>query len=233
MADSITDIIITTRNRLDGLQRTLQYIYERTRSPYRLTVMDDASDEGNVDWLLDEFKAGRVHHLVLHGERVGAMAQLNQGTWMGFSDPIVFSDDDVLCPDVEPDWLARGLDAMRRHKYLGLLALNHPRARRRILEVRDDVTLCRYVGGTFMFCRRKFLMNFWLPHYRDNFGVTPTTTRCQKARGRGWRIGYLTDTYCQHIEEWSTLTEREHSRAREVDDVDPVTLEPTDPRFRY
>ena len=228
----ITDIIITTRNRLEGLQRTLSYIYERTRSPYRLHVLDDASTEGNVDYLVEEFKAGRVHHLLLRGERVGAMAQLNVGTWMAFSDPVVFSDDDVLCPDVEPDWLARGLDAMDRHKGLGLLALNHPNARRRITHVTDDVTYCRYVGGTFMFVRRKFLEHFWLPHYRDNFGVTPTTPRCQRARGRGWLVGYLTETYCHHIETWSTLTEREHSRAREVEDIDPMTLEPRNERFR-
>ena len=232
MASPITDIVVTTRNRLDGLRRTLSYIYERTRSPYRLHVLDDASSEGNVDYLMEEFKAGRVHHLLLHGERVGAMAQLNMGTWMAVSDPIVFVDDDILCPDVEPDWLARGLRAMDERPRLGLLALNHPNANRRHTHGDGVVTYCLCVGGTFMFARRNLVENFRLPHFRDNFGVTPTTKRSAIARKHNYQVGFLADTYCFHTEEWSSLNESVRSRRREIEDVDPKTLEPLDKRFR-
>ena len=44
----ITDIVLCTRNRLPLLKRTLTYLFERTITPFRLHVIDDASTEGNV-----------------------------------------------------------------------------------------------------------------------------------------------------------------------------------------
>jgi len=232
MADPITDIIVTTRNRLDCLQETLAYIYERTRAPYRLHVLDDASTDGNVNWLMGEWKAGRIHHLLLHGERVGAMAQLNQGAWLAVSDPVVFTDDDVLCPDVDPCWLERGRTAILERPRLGILALNHPGATRRIIDKDDVVTYCKFIGGTFMFARRSYLNWCPLPHYRNNFGITPTTQRSSKARKRGFLVGYLTKTYCKHFGGYSVLTEKESYRAKDHIEFDPVTLEPVMPKFR-
>lgn len=236
MGRPVIDIVVTTMNRLDHLKRTLTYIYERTKSAYRLTVLDDASTEGNVDYLIAEWKAGHVHQIVLHGERVGAMAQLNQGAWMAFSNPTVFVDDDMLCPDVDPDWLARGYRAMRLRPNIGLLALNHPRANRKRYgedEEYPNITYCAAVGGTFMFVSREALRVCHLPHAWANFGITPTTTRCARARSAGFRIAYLNDTYCQHIGKVSALTGKEYCGVRrDVFEVDPVTLEPIDPQYR-
>jgi glycosyltransferase involved in cell wall biosynthesis len=116
------DIVLTTRDRLDYLKRTLEHIYARTRSPHMLHVVDDGSTEGNADYLIAEWKAGRVHDLLLRGGRCGAMANLNAGAWLAFSDPVVFVDDDVLCPDVEPDWLERGTAAILARPNLAILA---------------------------------------------------------------------------------------------------------------
>ena len=148
---------------------------------------------------------------------------------MSFSDPVVFTDDDILCPDVEPDWLARGLTVMQRRRNIGLLALNHPRAARKKIGPDPElpVTYCKAVGGTFMFVQREYLRTEPLPHAWANFGITPTTKRCAMARHGGWRIAYLTDTYCQHIGKISALTGREYcGQRRDVFEVDPVTLEP-------
>jgi len=234
--DPITDIVVTTRNRLGCLRRTLEYIYERTTSPYWLHVIDDASQEGNAEYLLEEWRAGRVHDLLLRGVRTGAMANMNVGTWLALSDPFVITDDDVLCPQVEPDWLEQLVSAMRAVPDLGICALNHPRARRIKREIEGPVQFCKAVGGTFMGMRRQLAFYSWLPHYRNNFGITPTTTRCQKTRKlRKWRIGYLKHVYCQHIGEVSELTGKRHAAWYHnvpEDAVDPLTLEPYDERFR-
>jgi hypothetical protein len=194
-------------------------------------VIDDDSEEGNQEYLLDLYRERKIHTLVLRSERCGAMANLNLGTWSAFSDPIVFTDDDVLCPDVEPDWLSRGLKAMEKRDNLALLALNHPGARRRILSVDEEVTLCRFVGGTFMFVNRVFIEQWSLPHFRGNFGITPTTKRCHKAAALGWDIGYLTETYCYHIGEESEIT-RDNYGGRFVEVGDWTTLEPKAERWR-
>lgn len=194
----IIDIVVTTRNRLSLLRQTLECIWSCTKTPFYLHVIDDASEEENARYLWAEWQHGRIDHLLIRGVRCGIMSNSNAGAWMTFSDPVVFTDDDVLCPNVEPDWLACGLAAMEAQSDLGLLALNHPGARRNSYEQRGPVTLCKYVGGTFMFIRRKFLEQYHLPHYEGNFGHATTQFRSQQARANGWLVGYLTETFCYH-----------------------------------
>lgn len=222
----VTDIVVTTRSRPAHLKQTIGHILDRTRSPYLLHVIDDAS-EGveTLAYLLGLYSRGALANLVLRGRRAGQMANLNIGAWLAFSDPVVLTDDDVLCPDVEPDWLARGLEAMGTRPKLGVLALNHPGARRRVIEKDGNVTYCQYVGGTFMFVRRALLRAAPLPHFRDNFGVTPATKRCNLARREGWQVGYLTDTYCYHAGRESVLSNQRYG-GRFVEPVDWRTLRP-------
>ena len=236
MEQSITDIIVTTHNRLDYLKQTLQHIWERTRSPYKLHVIDDASKEGNVEWLLEQWRAGKIESLLLRGERHGLLPNLSVATWMTFSDPFVVTDDDILCPDVEPDWLARGVQAMRTRSHLGLLALNHPGAGRKALpelqHPKDkEVRYCQVVGGTLLFVRRELAEKGILSRRRYDLGVTPGMIRCRVARQLEYEIGYLIETYCQHIGVVSILTERNYSKIT-IEPVDLKTLEPPE-RWRY
>lgn len=227
MPEPVTDIVVTTRNRPDLLADTLRYIRERTRTPYWLHVIDDASkDDATKELLRMYLDAGRLATLIVRGERAGQLANLNLGAWLSYSDPVVLTDDDVLCPDVSPDWLTRGLDAMRDNPKLGVLALNHPGARRQPQAVLGPVTICNYVGGTFMFVRRKVLMDWPLPHKRHDFGVTPTTLRCKYAREAGWQVGYLTETYCYHTGRESVLTGTPYRNSSFIEPVDWRTLEP-------
>lgn len=230
MEQSITDIIVTTHNRLDYLKQTLQHIWERTRSPYKLHVIDDASKSGNVEWLLEQWRVGRIESLLLRGERHGLLPNIIAATWISFSDPFVVTDDDILCPDVEPDWLTRGVRAMQARPRLGLLVLNHPGARRVALpelqHPKDkEVTYCMAVGGTFAFVRRKLAEEGTLPKRRYDFGTTPAMIRCLATRNMGYEIGYLRETYCHHIGVASILTERNYSKIT-IEPVDLKTLEP-------
>ena len=229
MEQSITDIIVTTHNRFDYLKQTLQHIWERTQSPYRLHVIDDASENDTVEWLLKQWHEGKIESLLLRGERHGLLPNLSAATWMTFSDPLVVTDDDVLCPDVEPDWLERGVQAMRQRKHLGLLALNHPGAKRKPLPELQrpgdtEVVYCWAVGGTFAFVRRELAEKGTLPKHRYDFGTTPAMIRCSMARLLRYEIGYLRETYCHHIGAKSVLTGRAYGRM--IDPVDPKTLAP-------
>jgi glycosyltransferase involved in cell wall biosynthesis len=225
MPDDQIDIVMTTRNRLGCLKRTLEHLFERTRSPYALHVIDDGSEEANAAYLYNLHQQGLIHTLVLRGKRCGAMANLNMMRWSTFSDPFVFTDDDVLCPDVESDWLARGLAAMRAHPDVGVMALNHPGARRKAQGVEGEITTCLYVGGTFMFVRRAFIMGFAHSHFRGNFGMVPTMQRCNAARAAGLKVAYLTNTYCYHIGLVSEHTNKP-TTARDIVPLDWGTLEP-------
>jgi len=114
--DSAIDIIVTTCGRLDYLKRTISRIIEATSSPYRLHIVDDGSDKEQKDYIYSLLDDGSVYGIMMRSEREGAMSAINIGSWMGFSDPLVFTDDDVLCPILSPDWLHRGAEAMRKHR---------------------------------------------------------------------------------------------------------------------
>jgi hypothetical protein len=223
--ETVIDIVVTTRNRLPYLRETLRHIYERTRSPYRLRVIDDASKEATVGHLIfEEWRAGRIDSLLLHNEHTGARANQNAGVWLAFSDPFVLCDDDVLCPDVDPDWLARGIAEMRLHPELAMLALHHPGAKTKPYQVAGNVTYCKSLGATFLFVRRQFAEAHMLPHKVGDFG-RPMEPRCQIAHQTGWKIAYLTNTYCYHIGKDSVLDGKPY-KGRFIQPIDWKTLEP-------
>lgn len=220
------DIIITTRNRLDYLRQTLTHLYMRTRTPYTLHVVDDASEEGNAQWLFEEWRAGRVHDLLLRRTHCGARANQNVGVWMTFSDPFVLCDDDMLCPDVNPGWLACGIREMRQHPELAMLALHHPGAKVKPRGTSGAVTYCLSLGATFLFVRRAFARVHMLPHQLGDFG-RPMEPRCQAAHRDGWKIGYLTHIYCYHIGVNSVLDGKPY-KGEFIRPIDWDTLRPPD-----
>jgi len=193
------DIVVSTCNRLELLKRTVETIQERTSSDYRLHVIDDASTEDNIEYLAGLQMAGVIETLIAREKRAGITANLRAILGITCSNPVVFTDDDVLCPKLEPDWLYRGLMAMEEHPELGMLALNNPQCnvgdKRRRGEVSREVTYCRNVGGTFTFVRRDVLKRC-LP---AGEAVSPVKEMCFEAARRRWKVGYLTNVYCQHI----------------------------------
>jgi len=225
----MTDIVVTTCERLPLLQRTLEHLWARTETPYRLHVIDDASVGGNQAYLAALLAAGKVARVHQHTRRVGIPFHLRSLTKITASDPIVFTDDDILCPRLEPDWLARGLAAMEQYPELGLLALNSPECNvtggRGQKEPGEPVTFCRNVGGSLVFARRAVLDACQPPD-----GTTSAVKwLCLDAARRGWRIGYLTSVYCQHVGTISVRNQKDLSRI--IDPVLPVdseTLEPPD-----
>ncbi len=224
------DIVVTMCDRLPLLKRTLSYIWDRTTTPYRLHVIDDASRTGNVQYLKALLAQGKVASVHLHTRRLGPAAHLRAIGQIATSDPVVLTDDDILCPRLDPDWLARGLEAMGRWPGLGLLALNNPHCnvgdKRHKRRRYGPVTTCLNVGGTFLFARRSVLKAGYLP---ADGTPAPIRAWCVQVRAAGGRVGYLTDVYCQHIGAISVRNGRDMSRQLErVRPIDPDTLEPAD-----
>lgn len=239
-----TDIVITTRGRLEYLIQTVCYIFGRTRSPYRLHIIDDATNnDAHYGYLLSLQKAGIIDTLVLHGSRRGLRANQNVGFWLTFSDPFVMTDDDVLCPEVEPDWLSCGLTEMERLPQLGILALNNPAdnvgsggGQRRRYDRDGDVQFCNKVGGTFCFVRRKVWDGWCLPHNRgekvhsqfNRRRKYPALDKCDHALKMRLKVGYLIHTFCQHIGN-NRARDGKHKDMKHtvVGTLDPLTLRPS------
>lgn len=224
------DIVIGTYNRQPILARTLEHIRQRTRAPYRVHVVDDASTDGTSAYL--DSMGDRVS-VTRRGKRAGIAWNMTALLPLTRSNPLCFTDDDVLCPDVDPDWLSRLVQEMADRPSLGILALNNPQAsiqlrgdRRRMLARDGAVRFCKLVGATFALIRREVLEDCG-PIPEGDFGRMKWL--CLTAATHGWHVGYLAETYCQHIGVFSQR--RDLGYSAELAAVMPLnkqTLEPPD-----
>ena len=221
------DIVIATWDRLDLLKQTVGHIVARTRSPYRLYIIDDASGAETMTYVDELRRQGIVAGILRRKKRAGISANLRALLSITQSDPIVFTDDDVLCPDVDPDWLARESAAMAQYPQLGILSLNNPQASSdtRRITPGPHVTLYGAVGAVFAMIRRPVLKEVVVP---DDV-LKPMQHLCVEARKAGFDTGCLTDIYSQHIGIISMRTGREYAaRLKQVYPTNSRTLEPPD-----
>jgi hypothetical protein len=229
----ITDIVLCTRNRLPLLKRTLTYLFERTTSQFRLHVIDDASTEGNVPYLRSLLQAGMIAGLTTRPRSEPIGANWNAAALLAVSDVLVFTDDDILCPALEPDWLSRGLAAMARYRKLGLLALHLPTAPAKAIRQEGPLTLCDRVGAHLAFIRRDLMRSIVIPPVGGSLGgikIRADSTSLDRAwsgevSAKGWSVAYLTGVYCQHIGAVSARNGQD-LRSRDVVLINADTLEP-------
>jgi len=117
------DVVLVSCERLEFTKRSVTALAERTRTPYRLIVVDNGSTDGSVEWLLDAYRSGLVHEFLPLKENYGIHWAWSTGLSVVRSDYLVTTDNDVVCPDLEPDWLAQEVDLMDRHPEFGAISL--------------------------------------------------------------------------------------------------------------
>lgn len=214
----LTDLVMMTYNRPEYLRRTYETLRERTHSPYRLHIINDGSDH-----VLPSLKADT---LVLRKENRGVPINLLTMRGLVLSEVFVLMGDDVLCPDVEPDWLARGLAAMNNYPDLGMLGLNESDTEltnsRHVIERGEPITWCGRIGGQIIFIRRKIL--FDCPEEQILGQKSPVKQLCIWANNNDWRSGFLTSTYAWHFGEHSVRLNDQIYITEEPEDL--KTLKP-------
>jgi len=100
------DIIIVTFNRRNLLQRTIEGIGERTKTPYRLIVVDNHSTKDDtVEYLKVLKEDGRIDVLVLNDKNEGLAPGYNIGLEYVESELFITTNDDLIPPDLDPDWI--------------------------------------------------------------------------------------------------------------------------------
>lgn len=130
-------VIIPTYNRMQYLDRALSSVYEQTRVPDQIIVVDD----GSTDTTCAHIKSNHPHLTYLHQDNQGVSAARNCGIAKADSDYIAFLDsDDVWLPQkleyqlqqmdqetqcmlghTEEIWIRNGVrvNAMNKHKKRG------------------------------------------------------------------------------------------------------------------
>jgi glycosyltransferase involved in cell wall biosynthesis len=223
------DIVIGTKNRLDMLRRTITCIRERTTTPYRLTVIDDASADGTADYLAKE-----GIRTVRHEQSVGMHGNLCEVAGLTVSDPVITSDDDCLCPKLDPDWLARLLEAMAARPEVMMLGLNDPtgnRVKARYPYADDgEVVYSKYVSGHYLAQRRKLLEVTPTLFKKSSSCVSPNKTQAHWVHEHGYKVGYL-----KHVYTWHFCPESQRRPNRSWADilVTPINMETLEPPEEY
>lgn len=194
----VIDIVMATYNRPDYFKRAYKELLKRTHSPYRLHLINDGG-------YLPRFETNKflatTNTFLNRKDNLGIAANLLMTRNLVRSDVFVIMDDDVLVPDVDPDWLARGQNVMEINPEIGMLGLNDAACdindRRHVIEAGEPVTYCGRASGAPVFLRRQILLDC-----PDNLIVgqrSPVKQICVFANQQGYRSGYLTSTYCWHF----------------------------------
>lgn len=101
----VFDIILTCWNRPKFTEWSLQSIYQNTRTPHRVIVIDNGSERKMQQDLLGMKENGWIDNLVLLKENRGLEYAKHLG--MGFVESRLFisTDNDILAYKYDPDWL--------------------------------------------------------------------------------------------------------------------------------
>lgn len=191
-----TDIILLAFNRPAHLVRMVEAIEQRTRHPFRLTIVDNGSEADLRAWLHAERK--RFHQVVFN-QRNLHLAGLQVGIERTESGRYVVSDADLVPPDLGPDrcWLGELHTLLDRHEDFGMIGcrieglpmpawhrLGAPETR-----VVDNELIEGPTGVWLNMIRRDALR---VPFESD--GMT-----CYALGRAGYRVGVGVELLCEHL----------------------------------
>lgn len=182
-------------NRFNLTAQSMRYLFDRTKYPYRLFIIDNGSDQRWEEMFDFSFEFIRLR------KNYGIHTAWNIAKEMAESEYFITTDNDIYVPDLEPDWLSQLVGllgrqpkyaaiALQPHTYLGASAptnavdgvcdVAHCGAVMRIM--RTDVV--RKVGG-------------W-EHRLDANRNHEEKTICNKLRDAGYKVGYAEKMKCYH-----------------------------------
>jgi len=194
----MTDIVIVTHNRLEFTNRTLKHLHERTRSPFRLIIVDNGSTDGTRD-VLNAIPA--PHKVILLPENKGLEVAKNVGLEQVETEFYVDSDNDILVPDLDgSDWLERlhylinqyprfAAIAMRPQILVGVGA---------IFRSDKEVVENNVAGASMRIMRTELVrkVGAWRDRFTNDSEEWHISGELQKA---GFKVGYARDLFCYHL----------------------------------
>jgi GT2 family glycosyltransferase len=119
------DILMVCYHRKNFTHMTLESIYTRTRTPYRLIVVDNGSPEDMQDMLREYQRRGIIKVLCLLDRNYGLEYAKNTGLRFVDSEPyFVNTDNDLLieAPSGGTDWIQKLVTLMDNHPNFGAIA---------------------------------------------------------------------------------------------------------------
>lgn len=113
-------ICMITFNRLDFTKLTIESLKKATGYPFILTVIDNNSKDGTVEYLKELKNENFIKHLVLLKENLGVAKAANLGWKLENTDYYIKFDNDVTFEN--PNWLAPMVEIIDNVPEIGILA---------------------------------------------------------------------------------------------------------------
>lgn len=233
------DILMTTYFRKDFTKKVIDHIIERTKTPFQFIIVDNGSSDGTREMLQEYQKSHKnlFKKIILLSKNAGLQAAKNIGMDHVTTERFVNTDNDCLCPDLDPDWLTQMNDLMDRNPEFAAISLR-PQIMIGVGNIfRDaaEVVQNNVAGGSFRLMKTDLVRE--AGQWRDDFENRQEEWHiCTKLRDMGHKVGYARDLFCYHMfgenENWGYPTEVEHYHnkanaylARDVE-YDPKTCVP-------
>lgn len=112
------DIIIPVWNQLDHTRTCIENLVRNTGYPYRLVVIDNASDADTRDYLAGLSIEGRPVTLIRNSVNAGFVKAVNQGLKISEAPYVCLLNNDTI---PAPGWLERLIDFAEAHEDVGLM----------------------------------------------------------------------------------------------------------------
>jgi len=115
--DRPIDIILTTCNRIDFTKRTIEELFNRVTTPYRLIIVDDESVDGTSEYVrgLDRENKFNVYKTVVNTAHKNICESYNEGFKYVESEYFVTMQDDIIVPKLEPDVIQQLIILMEKY----------------------------------------------------------------------------------------------------------------------
>ena len=187
------DVILLTHNKLENTRRCVEALYENTHVPFRLTVIDDSTDETPEYF----FQLNKAKYIRPNVKIKSANHAINLGMKVTQSDPFIFLTNSTF---VAPNWLDKALEIMEDPK-VGVVGFKmvSPKTGEIFPSVgfraRDSYRPDKYdsildvmvVGWAAVLLRREAVFGLDEDYYIGFRGVDDTDN-CLEIKRRGWKV---------------------------------------------
>ncbi|MFA5013931.1 MAG: glycosyltransferase family 2 protein [Actinomycetota bacterium] len=193
------DIFITCFLRQAYTEQTLKYLEERTKYPYRLFIINQG---GNDEVVEEGLKQNKIFLAIKPSSNTGIHNAWNLALAMAESDYFITSDNDILVPNLEPDWLTQmvaimdkrpdlGALALQPHKFIGLEPSKHPND--------GEILYTPMTGAVMRLMRRDAVWKAggWEKVIRTGRNHEESTL-CSRLSAVGYKYGYTNNMYAFH-----------------------------------
>ena len=162
------NISVVTYNRRELTQLAIKSLSEKTQYPYCITVVDNASTDGTIEYLKDLYHNGTIKNLMLLDKNIGIAGASNLAWQMEDTEFYMKYDNDMKV--LKEGWLSDMVDAMSKVNTLGMLGYNVEPYNFKITEV-DGVRfrLRNTIGGAMTLIPKRVWdkIGYWYEDYNE------------------------------------------------------------------